>query len=917
MDGIADFTEGMHTSGHDRDHYALLNVEYTTNNGQTVVHLIGRDEDGQRTHVEVIGHNPSLFVPRAQHNQRLDNHYAVDRTEHGHQSLMGNALTRVYTNVPDSVPDVRELFDETWEADVFYTNRFLLDTGIWTGFAVPTDVRDRGAYHGDIRVGVSDVEPSDEVALDPRLCVVDIEVAASDDSVPESSHAEAPVSSLVAFDSYRGVYIGWILEDDSASSHGSLSEAIDGDEVGCDDVRTFTDESSMLDDFNRFIEQTRPDLLSGWFSDDFDYPYLINRCRNLNVYSYRDWSPFGDVWVSNRFQDPCVKGVTMFDGLPSYQKTQIHKLEDKSLEAVSQRELGVGKLDKDGLSYTELWLQKPTKHLSYNQTDVQRVVEILDEQSIVPLFNQLREVTGAQYEDCYAAINLIDMLMLRESTERGFRLPSATKPDKDWFYGAHVVTPKAGLHEHVVYPDYSSLYPNMMYQCNISPETIIGTADDLAQSEYDEDDCVWSYIDTRPVEHKKDDDPSMTKCYYVKPSIKEGFVREVIEKILVLTQETSGKRREALKRVRNAVWGVLGDSKSFGTGFRLYDWRLAESTTLGGQRVLKEGADKFIEMANDDCYDEYRDTQQPCEVVGGDTDSVMTAFEAASSPKDAVDWALDVTERVNEWLPQHSKDTFNVAEDDCRMELELESYSTRLFFPAKNPPIDPQSDAEGVKKRYASAIGWDEGTWLEEPELNVKGFEYVRSDVATVTKNVQYDVLTDILTKPLNEAQDNAYERVNGVYNSVYENEFPMDDLGVPFGISQTLDSYGSSERRPQPQYRGAKYANRYLYGDTDGTADSTAISEGDKPLLFYVDTVGDGYPSTYTAETAEDGTMVDAVSVLDADDMPGAIDVDGETMLSKTVEKPLKPIFGTLGWDFDEALRDGEQATLDASNFM
>lgn len=197
-----------------------------------------------------------------------------------------------------------------------------------------------------------------------------------------------------------------------------------------------------------------------------------------------------------------------------------------------------------------------------------------------------------------------------------------------------------------------------------------------------------------------------------------------------------------------------------------------------------------------------------------------------------------------------------------------------------------------------------DGEYLDE--INVKGFEAVRSDVAQVTIDTQMYVFKQLMDtdQTLAEAQDNCVSYVRSVVNGVHEDSRDLNDLGIPVGIGQSLAAYGTPNRRPQPQYRGAKYANQEIY-------DGDAIGEGDKPLLYYVDRVGGDYRRTYQAETAEHGQQVDAISVLDAEDIPDAIDVDTKKMVEKTIVDPLTPIFGTMDWKVTEVLYDTDQCNL------
>ena len=899
----------------------LMNIESEDEYGEPIVHMIGRDKTGQRHHVEVEGHSPSFFIHNNEYTGRTENNPSIRRCESGYQDIHGEPLVRVYTYSADDVKEVKKAFDRTWEADVNFTHRFLIDNEIYTGFKFDKN-KAEDAYTGDYRIHVSDLEPCESPEIEPRVVTIDIEVIREDGGFPHAEKAEWPVVTIVAHDSYTDEYVGWLLYHDMyhGIGCGMTAEEMEAELNGLDgasDMRVFSDEQAMLNDFNWWVRDQQPDMLSGWYSSGFDFPYLVNRCDNLNIFSHRDWSPFGQVWVSNSSGEAGAKGVTLFDMLDGYKKTQIHKLKSYKLENVAQEELGRGKI-KMQEDFADMWKKHPVELMEYNIRDVEAVIEIDNSAEVIPMFSHMRDVCGTEFDQMIGNnINMIDMLTLREAKNVGIRLPTAVKPDEDWYFGAYVFTPKAGLHEKVVYPDLSSLYPNMMYQCNMSPETIVGTKADLFMSEYSEEDCVWSYIDPRPVKRveqgedyseykdgefkaimrrKKDgtwktvwkDSPEPVKLYYLKPEVKQGFVSSLVGKLLDMKMEYKGSEKyEAVKRVVNSVYGVFGDSNSFGTGFRLFDWRMAESITLGGRKVIQYSADEFVNHLN-----QHKDAAgfegADAELVGGDTDSVMTAIPFAEDAQQATALAEEAAEHVNQMYSAFCYQEFGLEEH--AMEIEVESYSPRCFFVQD----DKEPKGVGTKKRYVTKITVEDGEELDEPKFNIKGFEAIRSDQSQVTIDIQKYAFRQLMDEDVETAKQN----INAAVRELYANpeEIDLEDLGVPFGMSKDAHQYGSENRKPMPWFKGAKYANQHIYGEKIIKSDM-----GDKPIYFYVEDTGN-MPSTYTADTAEDGTAVDCIAVKAADDVPDEITVDRLKMLDKAVEKKLKPIYDTLDWDWDVA---------------
>jgi len=453
----------------------------------------------------------------------------------------------------------------------------------------------------------------------------------------------------------------------------------------------------MLDDFHHYVGNSQPDLLSGWNSsatdngDAFDYPYLMNRSKNLNTMSFEEWSPMGQVWTTRRGYEQNLtmgaKGVGFFDMLQAYKKTQWAEPKGGwGLSNISANELGNdGKLEIDDID--NAWRDDPATFLEYNIRDVQAVVGIDKSAGVTQMFQNLRSLSGAQFGDCHNPIDMLDIMFLRYAGDYGFALPTNEKPERSWYYGAKVFDSKMGRHRNVIYYDVSSLYPNIMYQTNMSPETIVGTEDDLDASEYSKEDCCFSYIDTRPTHIKKESNPKYTKLYYLKPSVKEGFVRSVISDLLEMKDSYDGTDLySAIKRTVNAVYGCVGDSESYGKGFRLFDWRMAESITLQGRKIITEAGDWGT-----DYTDGY--------ITNGDTDGVGITMGDDKEHAEVVAEALEVEEKMTNHLQQWCEDTMNI--EQSAMVMESEKLMDPLFIP---------SDGNGntVKKKYAYNKVWEQ-----------------------------------------------------------------------------------------------------------------------------------------------------------------------------------------------------------------
>jgi DNA polymerase elongation subunit (family B) len=184
--------------------------------------------------------------------------------------------------------------------------------------------------------------------------------------------------------------------------------------------------------------------------------------------------------------------------------------------------------------------------------------------------------------------------------------------------------------------------------------------------------------------------------------------------------------------------------------------------------------------------------------------------------------------------------------------------------------------------------------WLDggefKQDLKIKGYDYVRSDVAQVTKTVQYDIFEALLTP---DSSLDIEQYLSDVVSDIVSGQYDDDKIGIPFGMSKHPTEYGSVDRTPQPQYRGAKFANEFVY-------EGDAMQSGDKPKYYYIveGATGGEVPSHYQSDTKEDGDCVDAVSVMNASDLPEGCRIDYPKMARKTVLDPCQAILRTLGLD-------------------
>jgi len=829
---------------------AVTQVDYTVEgsgeNERPVIHVFGRTEDDDLEHVRVHGFRPYFYAPTASLTESDLAKAEITGQEEGFESIRGEALTRIYARTPRDVGNMRDAFDH-YEADILFPNRFLVDLDITSGVSVPLRRSDDGALYAH----ADEVEP---VEMSPTLRVNTFDIEVDDRSgFPEDG--EEPIISISSHDSYRDEYVAWLYEapvgdgetPTELADHEPLAE--DTDVV----VRSFADEADMLEAFLEYIDETNPDVLTGWNFADFDAPYLLDRLERVGLDPER-LSRVGEVWRSD-WQGPSVKGRVVFDLLYAYQRTQFSELDSYRLEAVASEEVGVGKERYTG-DIGDLWEDDPERLLEYNMRDVELCVEIDRRQNIIDFWEEVAEFVGCKLEDATTPGDAVDMYVLHK-VHGEFAVPSKGQQESEDYEGGAVFDPITGVREMVTVLDLKSLYPMCMVTVNASPETKVDP------ETYDGDTFQapnGTHFRTEP----------------------DGIIREMVTELLSEREEKKSRRNDhdpdsedyrlydqqqaAVKVIMNSLYGVLGWER-----FRLYDKEMGAAVTATGRSVIE-----FTEKAAN---------EQGLEVIYGDTDSVMLELGADADPQEAIDRSHELEAYINDAYDEFARQELDAEEH--RFQIEFEKLYRRFF-------------QAGKKKRYAGHIIWKEGK--EVDDIDITGFEYKRSDIAPITKRVQKEVIERIVTEGDIEG---VKEYVHEVIEEYQDGQVDLDDVGIPGGIGKRLNDYDTDTAH----VRGAKYANLLL--DTNfqrGSKPKRLYLEKVHPSYWRQieeerpDIVDDDRYLAFKRNP-------DVICYEYADQIPDEFEIDWPKMLEKTLKGPISRVLEALDISWAE-VRDGQTQT-------
>ncbi len=774
-----------------------------------------------------------------------------------YESIRGESLLKVFGQTPRDVGQLRDRF-EHYEADILFPNRLLIDKDIKSGVRVP----ERRLGDGSLKIHHTEIEPID-LEAESRVHTLDIEV---DDRHGFPEDGEQTIVCLTSHDSYRDEYVVWLYE----SPQGVPGpEVIDGyDPIGDGDleadVRAFDDEAEMLNDYLEYIEETDPDYLTGWNFDDFDAPYLIDRIDRLsNRHEELDsdrLSRINEVWDSG-WGGPNIKGRVVFDLLYAYQRTQFSELDSYRLDAVGEEELGVGKERYPG-DIGDLWEDDPEKLIEYNLRDVELCVELDRKQEIVPFWEEVASFVGCKMEDATTPGDAVDMYVLHE-IHGEFALPSKGQQESEEYEGGAVFEPISGVKEMVSVLDLKSLYPMCMVTINASPETKVDP------DTYDGE----TYVAPNGTHFRKEPD---------------GMIRTMVDELLEEREqkkslrnendpgsdayETYDRQQAAVKVIMNSLYGVLGWDR-----FRLYDKEMGGAVTATGRDVIE-----FTEEAANEIDKE---------VTYGDTDSVMLELGHDVDKEEAIEQSFEIETHINDAYDEFAE---QLNASTHRFQIEFEKLYRRFF-------------QAGKKKRYAGHIIWSEGKDVDD--IDITGFEYKRSDIAPITKEVQKRVLEMIVT---GAEREGIKDYVHEVIQRVQSGNVSHDEIGIPGGIGKKLDNYDTDTA----QVRGAKYANLLL---------GTNFASGSKPKRVYLKKVHPEFFRQIESERDLDPSRdplygefkrdPDVICFEYDDQIPDAFEIDYDKMLEKTLKGPIARILEALDISWDEVESGQEQTGL--GNFV
>ncbi len=660
----------------------------------------------------------------------------VLRWEETEKLLLGipQPFLKVYVNYPRAVPLIaKELTNKGYtchERDILFVHRYLRDLQLTPMTLTEIEgnfIKDPTSYRTPLFRATSIKPLSKDTASFWNILAIDIETYAKKKEIDMNLN---PILMLSFYGiDQSGKEFRKVITWKKFTTTESYIEFV-------------PDEKTLLEQFKHYLLDYTPDIITGYFTDGFDFPYIKTRSdlHNVKLNIGKDYSNLDHGKLTDkRDSETKIAGLLHIDIFKFVKNIfgKDLKIESLSLDSVAAELIGHKKhvVDLDKLAHT--WDNEPEKlehYCAYNLHD-----SILTHKLTTKLLPDIIEFTKTIGVPLFDLIRmrfsrLVESYILKRAIEYNEIAPN--KPDDqelsermdESVEGAFVYEPTPGIYKDIVVFDFRSLYPSIISAHNIGPESF---------------QCACC----KNLPHV----PEQPNYWFCKKQRK--FIPTVLDELLTLRTQQKRLLQEAKKRgedttllqartyslkiLANSFYGYLGFY-----GARWYSLECAASTTAYARNYIKQ----TIQQAE----------QHGFKVIYSDTDSCFLLLN--DKP---FDQALEFMQHINKTLPG-------------QMELECDGQYSRGIF------VAIKGTEKGAKKKYALIT--------KDGKMKITGFETVRRNWSQFAKEVQQQTLRLILTDKIDEA----FQTIRQTAKDLIAGKIPLDKLIIKTQITRDLSSYTS-----------------------------------------------------------------------------------------------------------------------------
>jgi DNA polymerase elongation subunit (family B) len=685
-------------------------------------------------------------------------------------------------------------------------------------------------------------------------------------------------------------------------------------------VKCYDDEAQMLMDFLNFWQSLAPDIVTGWNIRFFDIPYLFSRISALmgekEAKRLSFWNIVNQKVVNRKNKDHNVydlAGIATLDYYELYLTFTYTNQESYRLDSIANIELGEGKLSySEYESIHEFYKKDFQKFIEYNVHDVTLIKKLEEKLRLMELAVALAYSAKVNLMDIFSQVRTWDAIVFHHLYEKGVVIPPKKHNSKDRQYaGAYVKEPKPGLYDWVVSLDLNSLYPHLIMQYNISPETKTdwGKAGSLSPDGiFDREDGkpIKSFIDpiqifddvkkrnevvaANGITFRKDVQgvfPALMEKMYKERKHFKNLMIEAEKKRETCTDEdekikldydiSKYNNFQLVRKIQlNSAYGAIGNEY-----FRYYDTDLAEAVTLSGQLNIR-----WIERALNKYLNETLKTTDLDYIIASDTDSIYLCLD--SLVKKVMKNETDVN-KIVDFLDKSVNKVVEPFIEDKYKELSQLMNCAGNYMHMKREVIA----SKGIwtaKKRYMLNVWDSEGVRYKEVKLKIKGIETTRSSTPQIVRTKLKKAI-DII---MNGDQEKLIDYVADFKKTFFS--LPAEDVAFPRSVNGMKEYYDPSTiyRKSTPiAVKGALLHNHHIR-KLKLEKKYKLITDGDKIKFVYLKA-----PNPVGGPSGKDQVITFLNSLPIELDLNRYIDYDMQ--FEKTFLDPLKNILGVIGWTVEK----------------
>jgi DNA polymerase elongation subunit (family B) len=777
-----------------------------------------------------------------------------------YKSLDGRPLRRV---MPGSIADCRNFVQQYADIDEF-------------------------EIHGNTRYlyqYINEKYPGDEIKFDSsliRVFTIDIETAA-ENGFPDIQSADQEILLISLRDSFTNRITVW-------GSKAFPNEDRQVDYIHCDD------ETKLLHSFLGWWQENFPDVITGWNVQLFDIPYICRRMNRMLGDKYTKmlspWKMVSDreIYIKGRKQIAYdIPGISCLDYLELYKKFTYTNQESYRLDHIAFVELEQKKLDHSEFdTFKEFYTNDWHKFVEYNIHDVRLVDRLDDKMKLLELAFTMAYDAKVNFEDVYSQVRMWDAIIYNYLEKQKIAIPPKQNSHKDAQYaGAYVKEPIPGMYDWVVSFDLNSLYPHLIMQYNLSPETLLPrrssvNVDMLLDKDFDTSDLAGETLCANGTHYTTKEQgflpKLMEKIYQDRTIYKKKMLaaKQQYEQTPTIELKKEIARCNNIQMARkiqlNSAYGAIGNEH-----FRYYKLEIAEAITLSGQLSIR-----WIEKKMNEYLNKLLSTKKEDYVIASDTDSIYLNlgplvnkfFSAKSGDKTAIVGILDkiCQEKLEPFIECSYQELSDyLAAYDQKMKMKRENIAERGIWTAK--------------KRYILNVWDSEGVRYSEPKMKIMGLETARSSTPAYFRDKLYQAFKIIITK----TNDDIIEFIDEIKVDTREQNYL--DIAFPRGVNG-LDKYRNGTdiyaKGTPIHVRGALLYNHYVRRNKVENK-YPVIQEGEKIKFLYLKTpnpIGENVISFFQQLPKEFNLEKY---------------VDYQRQFEKSFFDPLKNVLESIGWQSEK----------------